>query len=203
MKRVTAAKELAIEGLALGLAAALQPAGADGDVRALLDGGKEVFSLLNGRREVGVGEQHHIAPRLEHPGAHAVAFAAVAGVFKQPDLGRILRKGAHHVGGRVGGAVVDYQNLGIPATCSNAAHHRGKRRQDAGALVVNRNHDAVLWPGAFAGVALGIVFHVSAPSPKPNSALNWGRESTRNVTGHHKRLGAKLAGESSDTRHFR
>jgi hypothetical protein len=44
-----AAEELAVEGLALGLAVALQPAGADGDVRALLDGGKEAFGLLDGR----------------------------------------------------------------------------------------------------------------------------------------------------------
>jgi hypothetical protein len=135
------------------------------------------------------------APRLEHPGAHAVALAAVAGVFNEPDLGRGLGKGAHHLGGRVGGAVVDHQDLGIPAAGANAAHHRPQRRQDAGALVVNRNHEAVLWPGAFAGVALGIVFHVSAPSLKLQPIP--GAESSGNATGHHKRRGANLAGQDS------
>ena len=72
----------------MGLAAALQPARADGDVGAVGDGGKQALGLLDGRREVGVGEHDHLAERLQHAVAHAVALAAVAGIFKQPDLGR-------------------------------------------------------------------------------------------------------------------
>ena len=97
-----AAEELAVEGLALGLAVAPPASESRWRYQRPLDGGKKAFSLLDGRREVGVGEEHHSAPRLEHPGAHAVTFAAVAGVLDQPDLGRGLGKGAHHLGGRVG-----------------------------------------------------------------------------------------------------
>jgi len=43
-----AAKKLAIEGLAMGLAAALKPARTDGDVGACGDGGKEPLGLLHG-----------------------------------------------------------------------------------------------------------------------------------------------------------
>src|ERR1035438_4222738 len=39
-------------------------------------------------REVGVGEENHIAPRRQHSGAHAVAFAAVAGVLEQAQFYR-------------------------------------------------------------------------------------------------------------------
>ena len=83
-----AAEELAVERLALRLAVGLEPAGANGDVRALANGVKEAFGLLDGRREVGVGEENHIAPRRQHSGAHAVAFAAVAGVLEQAQFYR-------------------------------------------------------------------------------------------------------------------
>jgi len=44
-----APEELAIEGLAVGLARALEPSGADGDVGAGSDGGKEPLGLFHGR----------------------------------------------------------------------------------------------------------------------------------------------------------
>ena len=93
-----AAEELAVERLAMGLAAAFKPARADGDVRARGDGGKEPLGLLDGRRQVGVGEHDHFAERLQHAGAHAVALAAVAGIFDQADLGGVGGKVAHHLG---------------------------------------------------------------------------------------------------------
>ena len=84
-----AAEKLPVKRLAMGLAAFFQPSGADGDIRAGGDGGKEPLRLLDGRRQVGVGEHDHFAPRLQHSGAHAIALAAVAGVLHQPHLGRL------------------------------------------------------------------------------------------------------------------
>src|SRR5580692_6896090 len=69
-----AAEELAVEGLADGLAGALEPAGADGDVCAGGDGGEEAVGFLNGRGEIGVGEHDHFAEGVEDAVAHAVAF---------------------------------------------------------------------------------------------------------------------------------
>jgi putative membrane protein len=81
-----AAEKLPVERLAVGLAAALEPAGADGNVRSVGDGGKQPFRLLDGSREVGVGEQDHLAQGLEQAGAHAVALAAVARILDQPEF---------------------------------------------------------------------------------------------------------------------
>ena len=159
-----AAKELAVERLAMGLAAAFEPARADGDVSTGGDGGKEALSFLDGRREISVGKDSHFAERLQHSGAHAVAFAAVAGVLDQPDLWRGLRKITRDLGGRIAGAIVDHDDLGIPATGADAIDHRLERRRQASGLIEGRNHDAVLRPGAVGHAAVaGFVRHVPVP----------------------------------------
>src|ERR1039458_5108460 len=72
-----AAEKLAVERLAMSLPAFFQPSRSDGDVRALVDGGKQQFSLLDGDRKSGVGEHDDVAMGLQQAGAHAVALAAV------------------------------------------------------------------------------------------------------------------------------
>jgi hypothetical protein len=97
-----AAEELAVERLAMGLAAFLKPSGADGDVRSGCDGGKQALGLFDGRRQVGVGKHDHVALGLKKAGADAVALAAIAGIFKQADFGRRAGELAHQVGRGVG-----------------------------------------------------------------------------------------------------
>ena len=82
-----AAEELAVERLVDGLAAAVEPAGADGDVGAVVDGGEEALGFFDGRGEVGVGEHDDIAGGLEDAVADAVALAAVAGVLEEAEVG--------------------------------------------------------------------------------------------------------------------
>ncbi len=145
MTRVEAAAEkLPVKRLANGLARALQPAGADGDVGAGGDGGKQALGLLDGRGEIGVGEHHHFAEGVENAVAHAVALAAVAGILEQPDLGGVGGKGADHLGGLVARAVVDHDDLGGPAALADAGDDRLEGVADARGLVIGGNHDAVV-----------------------------------------------------------
>ena len=110
-----AAKELAIERLAVGLAAVFEPSRADGDVGAGGDGGKEALGFLDGRRKIGVGEHDHFAECLKHAGAHAVSLAAIAGIFDQADFRVVCGEIADHLGRRVRGAVVDDDDFSGPA----------------------------------------------------------------------------------------
>ncbi len=79
--------QLAIPGLALGLQLGLQPARSDSDVGSLLRAREQLVSLVNWRRQIGVGKQQHVAVGVQHPIADAVSLAAIAGIFHQPDIG--------------------------------------------------------------------------------------------------------------------
>jgi len=61
----TSAEDLAVEGLAMGLAAGGEPAGADGDIGAVGNGLEEAFGFFDRGREVGVGEHDDIAEGVE------------------------------------------------------------------------------------------------------------------------------------------
>ena len=115
-----AAEKLPVKRLADGLAGALEPAGADGDVCAGGDGGEEAFGFFNGRGEIGVGEHDHFAEGVENAVAHTVALAVVAGILEEPDLGVVFCEGADDFGGLVAGAVVDHDDLGVPAALVDA-----------------------------------------------------------------------------------
>jgi len=162
----TAPEKLPVEGLAMGLAAALKPAGADGDVSTLGNGVKEAFRLLDGRREVRIREHDHLSQGLEDAEAHTVALAAVGGVLDEANLGGMGGKGPHHGGRRVARSVVDHDNLRGPTALADAGDDRLKRRGNAGALIESRNHNAVLrilrhatnHPLANAPIVLGRVF---------------------------------------------
>ena len=62
-----AAEEAAVERLVDGLALLVEPAGADSDVGAGVEGGKEALGFFDGRGEVGVGEEDGLADGLEEP----------------------------------------------------------------------------------------------------------------------------------------
>ena len=57
----------------MGLAAALEPPRADGDIGAIGNGCKQAIGLIHGRGEIGVSEHHDFALGLQYPGADAVA----------------------------------------------------------------------------------------------------------------------------------
>ena len=54
-------EELPMQRLALGLEFGTQPARANGDVSSGLKGGKKFVRLLDGRGEVGIGEEQDLA----------------------------------------------------------------------------------------------------------------------------------------------
>jgi len=87
--------------------------------------------------------------------ADAVAFAAVAGILKEADLGSAGGEFADDAGGLVARAVVDHDNLSKPAAAADTSHYRLKGAQNARCLVVCRNNDAVLrighWPLCYLG----------------------------------------------------
>ena len=138
------AKELAVERLAMGLAAFFQPAGADGNVRALGDGGKQALGFVHGRGQVSVGEHDNFPKSLQQAGADAVTFAAVAGVVEDANLRGFAGEVEDDLAGGIGGTVVDDDHFCIPAMPANAADYLLKRRGDASALIEGRNDDAVV-----------------------------------------------------------
>ena len=76
-----AAKKLTVQGLAVSLAAAFEPAGANGDVGAAGNGGKQALGFFNGGGEIGVREHHDVALGLEDSRTDAVAFAGHSSGF--------------------------------------------------------------------------------------------------------------------------
>jgi hypothetical protein len=138
-----AAEDLPVKRLAVSLAAAFKPAGADGDVGAVGDGSEEAVGFFDGGGEVGVSEHHDIALGLQDAGADTVAFAPVAGVFNQADLRGMEGEVAYKLGGGVSGTVVDDDDFGGPFFLANAGYDGLKRGRNAGAFVVSRDDDAV------------------------------------------------------------
>ncbi len=160
----------------MSLTAALKPAGTNGNVCASRNGGKKSLGLFHWRREVGIGEHHDFALGLQQPGAHAIPFAAVAGILDQPNLGCMFGKGPHQLRRGIAGAVVDNDHLRTPLVSPDAGHYRLKRRRNTSALVVGRDHDAIC----------GIFRHskITAPASQP---VLW-RDS-----GHHICSGGRMA----------
>lgn len=117
------AEKLAIERLAMGLAAALEPAGADSDVSARGDSVKEPLGLLHGRGEVGVSEHDDLTQRLQDAGADTVTLATVAGVLDEAKFGCGLGDLADDVRCVVGRAVIDDDDLSIPSKATDAGDY--------------------------------------------------------------------------------
>ena len=91
----------------------IQSARADDDVRGALAGSRgERFEFIDGRGEIGIGEETPLSDGLEHAVPDGVAFAAIARIVKDADRGVGLRVGDGGRGGVVGGAVVDDEDFG-------------------------------------------------------------------------------------------
>jgi hypothetical protein len=158
----TTAEELAVERLSNGLARALEPARADGDVGAAGDGGKKPVGFLDWSREIGIGKHDYLAERVKNAVAHAVTFAAIAGILEHADFGRILGEGTNDFSSVVVRTVVDHDNFGVPAALANAGDDGLKSAADAGGLVICRYDNAVLRVGHLGVVrAEGPTFNVS------------------------------------------
>ena len=90
----------------------VERARADGDLRLLrLRPRPQFFQLLDGRRKIGIGEQPPFASRFQHPVAHGIAFAAIAGVAQAPARTIRLVRRSRDSGGAVRRAVVHHQNF--------------------------------------------------------------------------------------------
>jgi hypothetical protein len=137
-----ATEEPAIDGLMDRLLLFVEPARADGDVSTCVDGFDQTFGFFDGCREIGVGKHDDLACRLEKAVANGVAFAAVAGVLHEVELGVAGHPLLNDGGGVVRRAVVDYEDFSVPLARFDAFEHAGKCAFDAQALVIRRNDDA-------------------------------------------------------------
>ena len=125
----TAAEELAVERLANGLARALKPARADGDVGPGGDGGDEAVGFFNGRGEIGVSEHDDFAEGVKNAVAHAVTLSMIAGILEHADLRVVGGKGVYDGGGLVARAIVNHDDLGVPAALMDAGDDRLQARR--------------------------------------------------------------------------
>ena len=139
-----AAEELAVERLANGLARALEPAGADGDVSSGGDGGDETVRFLNGRGEVGVSEHDPFSERVKNAVADAITLSMIARILKHADLRVFGGEGIYDGGRFIARAIVNHDNFGAPAALVDAGKDRLQRAPDAGGLVICGDDDAVL-----------------------------------------------------------
>ena len=137
-----AAEEAAVEGLVGGLFLFVEPAGADGYVGAVVDGGEEELGFFHGGGEVGVGEHDDVAGGLEEAVADGVALALVAGVLDEMEAGVTGHPILDNGDGFVRGAVVDEKDFGVPVAGFYAVEDAGEGGLDAGALVIRGNDDA-------------------------------------------------------------
>ena len=138
-----APEELAVKRLALRLSFGAEPAGADGDIRSLLKGGKELSGLLDRRGQVGVAEEHDTPAGVKHAVADAVSLAVVAGIFDQMQDRIFICEGSNDVGGIVARTVVDDENLGVPLLAVNKDQDLLKRSAQSGTLVIRGDDDTV------------------------------------------------------------
>src|SRR5579875_245430 len=152
-------EELPVKRLADCLPRAFQPTRADRNIGSFGNRVEQPLRLFDRRGKIGIGEDQHLALRLQHPVAHAIPFAAVAGIFHQPHLRRALGKGSHHLGSPVAGAVVDHHDLGIPVFVPYPGNDPLKRGRNAAGLVISRNDNAVggVWHDCLAPVSAGIL----------------------------------------------
>ena len=51
----------------MGLASALKPAGANGDIGAIGDSSKQSAGLIHRRRKIGIGKHDDVALRVQNP----------------------------------------------------------------------------------------------------------------------------------------
>src|SRR5258708_10123790 len=80
---------------------------------------------------------------VEHAIAHAVAFAAIARIFQQPQPGSPGSESLHLLCGVIARAVVNDNYFRIPSAFGNVRQHTLQRGLYAGALVVCGDNDAV------------------------------------------------------------
>src|SRR5260370_24787249 len=138
-----ASEKLAMKRLLLNLQCSIHPAGANGHFRSVFQGGEEFACLIDWRGKIGIAEQQNVALSVQHAVAHAVSFAAIAGVFHQLHGRVTLRPLAHNFGGIIARAVVDHKDFGLPSLLGGMRQNLLQGRSDAGGFVVGRNDDAV------------------------------------------------------------
>ena len=142
---VATTKEAPVKRLMLCLSFLVQPARADGDVRALGDGLEQQLSLFDRGGKVRVGEHNDSTGGLQKAVPDREALATVGRIFEQKQLVMLFPPVLHDLGGPVGGAVVDDQDLRMPVSLAGAAKHAVQRLPKAFGLIVSGNDDADLW----------------------------------------------------------
>ena len=136
-------KHLPVQRLWLGLQFRPQPARADRDVGAALDRFEQFLRLRHRRGKISVGKQANVAARVQHSIAHAVTFAAVAGILQQQNLGMQSAILAHDLRRIVARSVVDHENFRVPVLSPRIAENLIERRADAHAFVICGNDETV------------------------------------------------------------
>ena len=140
-----AAENLPVQRLAMGLAAAGQPARPDGDI------GAHRRSRANSRSASSIGDDRSASVNITMspsacriPRARCSLCRDLPEFSSKPDFGSVAGKILSRAGRVVGRTIVDHDDLGLPPLRADAVHYRFKRRRNAGTLVVGRDDDAVL-----------------------------------------------------------
>jgi hypothetical protein len=133
-----------VHGLAARLQFCFQPSRTDGDIRAVGDRLEKFVGFFDGRRQIGVTKQQHVAFGVQHSVADAVPLAAIPGILQQLHRGIFWHVSADDAGSRIVGAVIDDDDFRIPAVFRGVAEHALERGGNALSLVKGRDNDAVL-----------------------------------------------------------
>lgn len=138
-----ASDDLAVKWLALGLRFGAQPARADSDVGTDIERMKKLGRFFDRRRQIGVAKEDDSSAGIEHAVAHAVPFAAIAGILDEADDSIFRGEGADNISGVVAGSVIDDDDFGVPVLRVDVGENLCERRAEASAFVVGGNDDGV------------------------------------------------------------
>jgi len=122
---------------------AIERARADGNRGIIrLCRAQQLGELVDGRREIGVGEQDPAAPGLEHSVTHGVAFPAIAGIAQQAHARVSRGADLDQRRGAIARSVIHHQDLRVG---ERAAIEPGKNGIQGGGktalFVIRRDHD--------------------------------------------------------------
>jgi hypothetical protein len=133
-----------MQWLASALQFGIQPARADRDIGAGLNGGEQLVRFLDRRREIGITKKCNISLGVKHSIADAETLAAITRVFYKPETGILLGVPAYDLDGVIPRSVINDQNFYFPGSLVAVGKNTVEGVTNALALIVGGDNDAVL-----------------------------------------------------------
>jgi hypothetical protein len=118
-----------------------QGPGADGNVRAGIEGGVEPLDLLDRRGAVRVGEENAAAASVHDAGADRVPFALVLGEADEAQLCEFAGEALDQRGGCIGAAVVHDDDFHVTPPVTEVAEIGAERGLEPVLLIVGGDDD--------------------------------------------------------------